>query len=334
MLSRQPHAVGIPIRLIRPRPHVRALATALLASLVATACRRAPPAPPPGPETEVASPLAGVEVVGSARCQPCHPLQHEEWAASAHGTTLRKATADDEDFLASLASCSDMDVTHVLGKRHEIRFLVEKPDVPWGEGRWLALPCSWRVHDRAPATHHLEDWRQLPFEASCAPCHVTGARSDLSFLEPSVGCESCHGPGGRHVAAPSRDNIVTFRGEAAEEVTACASCHLQGGRSVRTGRPFPDAFVPGGSLFHDYRFDWAELDAQDPAQAIDIHQKILVRRVVHGGDASLRCTSCHDLHAMGHEEHAALPRQDYCFTCHESDMKLKEYSQSCNVCEF
>src|SRR5205085_9438571 len=105
------------------------------------------------------------------------------------------------DRLASLIPCSDMTVTHVLGDRHETRFLVEKPDVPWGQGRFLALPCSWKPHEKASEVHHLEDWRTLPWETSCAACHVTGYRDDdSSFLEPGIGCEECHGPGSRHVA--------------------------------------------------------------------------------------------------------------------------------------
>jgi hypothetical protein len=249
---------------------------------------------------------------------------------------VRVASIDDEERLASLIPCSDLDVTHVLGERHHVRFLEERPDAAWGEGRWLALPCGWSVHDKALQLHHQDTWQSRPFESTCAPCHVTGQAAGWSFAELGVGCESCHGPGSRHVASPARLNIFGFSGRsAAEEVSTCAACHLQGGVSRRTGRSFPDGYTPGADLFADYVFDWSKLDTADTVEAIDIHQKLLIRNVIVDGDASLRCTSCHELHEMTHERHREQARQDYCLTCHQPETyTLKEYRQSCPVCEF
>ncbi len=303
------------------------------ASTPGPAGARMPPLPA-DPLLAVLSPLAGTEVVGSARCMPCHADAHGSWNASQHAHSIRVISMDEEDLLATLVPCSDMTATHVLGERHDVRFLVERPDVAWGDGRWLALPCSWKPKEKAPDIKHLEDWRERPVESACAACHVTGFRRDHSFVEPGVGCESCHGPGGQHVLAPSRANIVAFGGAARDEVTVCASCHLQDGVSRRTGLKFPDGYIPGGSLLDDFTFDWDSLASADLTRALDVHQKILVRRVLLDGDDSLRCTSCHQMHAMGHEKHRSLPVQEACSTCHQPDMKLKEYSQSCNVCEF
>lgn len=291
---------------------------------------------PDDPLAPHASPWAGVEYVGSARCAPCHPAVSEEWVASSHATTVRTATLDDEDRLNDMIQCSGMGFTHVLGDRHHVRWLREVDETPWGEGRWLVLPCGWDVHEKEVTYHHLRDWKANAWESGCAACHVTGFRADdHGFLELGVGCEECHGPGGRHVNTANPADVYTFNGRtAAEEVTVCASCHLQGGSSLSTGMKLPPHYVPGGSLFDDYRFDWAELDAEAREKALDAHQKILVRRVVFDGDASLRCTSCHSLHDLGHEKHSRQPKSDYCQTCHEPDMTLKEYSQSCNICEF
>ena len=316
-----------------------------LALALGTACRRPPAAPSlsAGAVTTTGAAsagarlpdLSGADSVGSAACSACHAAQSAEWTASAHATTVRAAAVEDEDKLASMIPCSEMEVTHVLGKRHHLRYLQERPTVAWGQGRFLALPCGWDVGGKQVEMHHADDWRQLPWETSCAACHVTGYRKDHSFLEPGVGCERCHGPGSLHVKAPSRTTIVSYAGtSAAQEVTTCASCHLQGGTSMRTRQKYPDGFLPGGNLFDDYVFDWKGLDAHDTSQALDVHQKLIVRRVTVDHDDSLRCTSCHALHSLSHEKHEALPRQDFCGTCHESDMKLKEYRQSCPVCEF
>jgi hypothetical protein len=185
--------------------------------------------------------------------------------------------------------------------------------------------------------HHPEEWQSLPFETRCAACHVTDFRGDRhSFEEIGVGCEACHGPGGRHVDSEDRADVVAFAElDAAEEATVCARCHLQGGRSASSGLPYAPAYVPGGSLFDDYHFDWAQLDSAPADQALDAHQKMLIRRAVLDGDGSLRCTSCHELHGLSHDKHRRLPVGDPCFTCHDGDVQhLKEYSQSCNTCEF
>ena len=55
--------------------------------------------------------------------------------------------------------------------------------------------------------------------------------TDLSAwrTQEGVGCESCHGPGGAHAAAPSATNIVGL-GESCPECVIeaiCTSCHTE-----------------------------------------------------------------------------------------------------------
>jgi hypothetical protein len=224
----------------------------------------------------------------------------------------------------------------VLGDRHHVRFLVEDPDAEWGTGRWLALPCGWDVHEKEVTLHHPDEWRTLPWEGGCAGCHVTGFRAeDQGFLEFGVGCEECHGPAAEHATTALPGNVLSFKkSSAADEVTVCASCHLQGGLSRSTGLKLPPHYRAGGPLFDDYEFDWSQLELGEDAKVLDVHQKLIVQSVIEKGDASLRCTSCHSLHGLKHEKHRELPKQEFCSLCHQDDFSLKEYSQSCNVCEF
>lgn len=73
-------------------------------------------------------------------------------------------------------------------------------------------------------------------EPACVRCHATAAaygpgesRAALSDFrtDEGVGCESCHGPGGAHVAAPSSTNIVGLGGSCPVCVieSICTSCH-------------------------------------------------------------------------------------------------------------
>ncbi|MFN3684289.1 MAG: multiheme c-type cytochrome [Fimbriimonadaceae bacterium] len=60
--------------------------------------------------------------------------------------------------------------------------------------------------------------------AKCLECHDAKATwQDTKHASVGVGCESCHGPGGKHVAAPSRDNILT--GVNSENAVVCGQCH-------------------------------------------------------------------------------------------------------------
>jgi hypothetical protein len=68
-----------------------------------------------------------------------------------------------------------------------------------------------RGHDRDP---------------ECLPCHVVGLSSVYGYRSPSataslsgVGCESCHGPGAAHSAAPHKVSLPKVQS------TACAQCH-------------------------------------------------------------------------------------------------------------
>ena len=288
---------------------------------LALACTCGGPAPLPPPDAWA----------GSAACATCHPAVAEEWSASWHARTVRPASSDELEQLAGVLACADLEASTVLGGRHELRWLAEDDTVPYGSGRWLALPCGWDRGDDAPTVHHPEEWRSRPWEKSCAACHVTGFRGPGErWAEPGVGCEACHGPGAEHARSGDPSKVVTF--PTSDEVTVCASCHLQGARSLRTGEHVPDRYLPGRDLFDDWSFDWASLDADGPP--LDVHQKSLVRDHQAGTAGTLRCTSCHAMHSLGHERHAAVPRGALCDRCHEPDLKLKEYEQSCAVCEF
>src|SRR5579864_4525846 len=65
----------------------------------------------------------------------------------------------------------------------------------------------------------------------CFECHSTGpvsfsATGEVRLTEPGVTCESCHGPGAGHAAAPSRKNIGSpAKLSAAHLNQFCGRCH-------------------------------------------------------------------------------------------------------------
>ena len=88
----------------------------------------------------------------------------------------------------------------------------------------------WSESAHATALQTLESSKEAE-NSECQSCHTTG------FGEPSgwpassalegVGCESCHGPGGRHAEDGARDGILrlTEKCETCVLLQICGSCH-------------------------------------------------------------------------------------------------------------
>ncbi|MBE7559955.1 hypothetical protein HS125_13855 [bacterium] len=89
--------------------------------------------------------------------------------------------------------------------------------------------AQWKATPHAHATATLAD-RERDFWPECLTCHSTGFGAPTGYRVASaspelagVGCETCHGPGARHVAEPRRDHIRNNVTPLSPDV--CKSCH-------------------------------------------------------------------------------------------------------------
>ena len=170
-------------------------------------------------------------------------------------------------------------------------------------------PRSWEKS--TPATNYL---------MNCAVCHTSQLKNtkgggfqaeNLEFREPGIGCEMCHGPGGKHVAwlmqgkAYKKDPLeppVDFtRISSAESVAICSQCHMQS--AIRA--PGPDGELnytrgrdgfferyksrPYGEFFLNARFKDGRF-----RQTSFIVESFLRSNCFRKGGAT--CISCHDPH--------------------------------------
>lgn len=126
----------------------------------------------------------GATYVGSQKCRMCHKAQHEAWGTTKHAKAFEALVSGDKAIMDAQAKA--------LG---------------------VTLSGSAATND------------------ACLACHATGA--GLGGYPPSdttktasyaaVGCEMCHGPGSKHVAAPKEEKknfIAVTKTDA-----MCKDCH-------------------------------------------------------------------------------------------------------------
>jgi hypothetical protein len=139
----------------------------------------------------------------------------------------------------------------------------------------------------------------------CVGCHTTHFEivdQQLQSLLPNVQCESCHGPGARHVDNMSLGleelAIDALRGDRPESALAqierCGQCHR----------------LPLDVAPRDIRPDNARLARFQP---IGLLNSACYRE--SGG--RLSCATCHDPHSRPEEQRAAAVRA--CLSCHAED---------------
>ncbi|HEY2249685.1 MAG TPA: tetratricopeptide repeat protein, partial [Planctomycetaceae bacterium] len=169
----------------------------------------------------------------------------------------------------------------------------------------------------------------------CLACHVglanpqPGAEDRFEtppFLEMSIGCERCHGPGKEHVelhrtmaAGDTADPIVNpSKLDPSRRDAVCLQCHLQGqDRVLRYGRTDFD-FRPGMHLGDVWTvlLEGPGVAEDDSTKAVGHGEQMLSSRCYQNSQGRLGCVSCHDTHPAGSHESAVDHYRRKCLECH------------------
>ena len=163
-----------------------------------------------------------------------------------------------------------------------------------------------------PKTLGEAAWRALsPDEArGCIGCHSTGAvdgkQMNLEKLMAGVSCESCHGPGEKHVlvmgAGDSKEKyIFNPKKMGGDELTQelCASCH----RSAEDVLLMPDQAGINNVRFQPYR---------------------IFNSPCYSDDKRISCSACHNPHEpLRESKHDAAYYDAKCNACHLPSVKLQ-----------
>jgi hypothetical protein len=214
--------------------------------------------------------------------------------------------------------------------------------VPINPGDWYDAGGAPLFDDASTVADEIDP--ATSFEIRCAGCHTTGLDVALDpsgqyvagYINLTIGCEICHGPGADHVAAAGDPALIlnpadlldgTTEGVLAADLT-CGQCHIRGEGGVVIGGTdhtyFPwngaSTFPVGGTNLDDYFTEtttdddfWRRKDnptgfVPTPADPSDDTfltarnaemQFIDLQNGPHGPDNSFDpvCFSCHDPHA-------------------------------------
>ena len=188
----------------------------------------------------------------------------------------------------------------------------------------LILPAAWNQRSQqwvaAPDYNPTQDGT---FSKACAGCHDTGLSlhaddsgrvTTYSNIDPSIGCEKCHGPGSDHVRMGDAQLIVNPSYLTAQsEREVCGQCHSQGVSSTNPAGAFDFAwnslapvgggnFIPGVHRLSDFQdapaygdpeFYWPSgFPSVDHITSIDFEADVHVSNPYE----KLACSNCHSGH--------------------------------------
>lgn len=226
------------------------------------------------------------------------------------------------------------------------------------DNQWTAKPFNdiWWVADGTPDGRPKKP-EEMPKiktgDATCDACHTTGfsvAKDKQSGrwvgqkVELGIGCESCHGPGSKHVITKSKTSIVNpVKLNAIQQNQLCGQCHSRVTNKQEKELSYPLGFVPGNTdlaqrvKFWTYSSNpknfWANGNSSKNRQQYhDVqfsgHTK-----------AGITCITCHDPHSVqkGYAQ-LRLEKEKLCQQCHKAstemykDSTMAQAGVSCTDC--
>ena len=248
---------------------------------------------------------------------------------AASGFSYRAAHDADGYFVEERLEAPDGRPIHVRREPITVSFTAGALGTAFGferGGRVYQVPIDWYPQQRVWAMDpgFVQNGRfSRQFGASCLACHGEGAPSAPTagstaspLLADGIGCERCHGPGGRHVETTLREDVVNpARLPFARQLEVCAQCHLEGTAEVLRAGVGARDYVPGAPL-HAHQVQWVEAKATPDWFTLTSASDRLVRSACFtSAPGKLGCTTCHDVHGDAHAP-AAARVQAVCVGCH------------------
>jgi hypothetical protein len=186
-----------------------------------------------------------------------------------------------------------------------------------------------------------------PIYPRCLECHATAIvplstdplsnHYDRASLVTGISCETCHGPGGEHVASHGagkghKDILNPARFSRDRQLDLCALCH-SGAAREELAPAF--SYLPGQSL--DGYLRPVPVDASMQPEVHGNQVGLLKRSRCYLSSPAMNCSTCHDVHLT---ERPAATYSSRCLTCHRvenctvvrrPDVKMEDNCIHCHM---
>lgn len=240
---------------------------------------------------------------------------------TADGITSRFFKRDGKFFINTQSEDGtnhDYEIKYTFGYFPLQQYLVEAPG-----GRMQATRQSWDSrnkkwfhqyagekippHDWLHWTGNAQNWNTM-----CARCHSTNLQKNYDFATDTyhttysgltVGCESCHGPGKKHIdyanSSDYKDGkkisgsfiLMTKNSDQTSQINTCAPCHMRAAEisnSYVQSHELLDNFIPEIPSTDFYYAD-GQMRDEDYTYASFLQSKMYARGV--------KCSNCHNPHS-------------------------------------
>ena len=244
---------------------------------------------------------------GSSTCGGCHTSLFERWQETRHARSILTARQ-------ARQAGYPLPQQRLDGPKLDVNSWEDALFVFGGKQRVAYIDRAGRVVDAA-FHHRLGEWRSFPHEplASCGSCHATAAEQtgsgpvDVTWEEPVVGCEACHGPGARHGQTLIAEDIRVD-----PSPRSCGRCHtLTGAVLPRDDKHLTHDFVQ--AWHRDPHFTGVSRNSHDgfcarchsPYEGVRGDYPVAAaKRVFSETKHGISCVSCHDPHQLSNRAYA------------------------------
>jgi len=262
---------------------------------------------------QMQDPLAGIAsyVVGPEQCATCHSQAVSDWRTTMHSRMVQEPGpgVTNANFDDPRAGIRLSDVRFVVGGMTKNYFV---------GADYKYLPAEWNIEKKEWHPRAVSPWL-----GACTGCHTTGYDKQLNtFVSLGISCESCHGPGSKHVATGGNTAYI----KVSLDVDACESCHggdRQVGQLKQTGHYSVFAQMVDKPFYKD-----SCMECHSATVRIAGEKGQPVPALAEFRDGSLKedrvgitCVVCHDPHKRDHEAQLRKDAQETCTECHTGELK-------------
>jgi hypothetical protein len=284
--------------------------------------------------------------VGSQECKKCHEKKHKDWMGSLHSKMIQDIKENPDAVIADFSKLpSDADFTlsqavYTMGSKFKQRYMIPatingKEDYRLGNYQWNEETKKWQSFKPYKYWYkdaYPQDNRAFPTSNTCDGCHFTGYMSKGKRIEPTISCESCHGPASKHAEDPESPIYKASLSDPIRSNEVCLQCHMRNrDKRLETqnlkikdlwmdAKDYPSGYEPGKPLINyklpapfslgkETKEFWANGAAKK--NRTQGNEYIHDRMYAHG----ITCINCHDPHKLTNT--AQRPEgNDGCMKCH------------------